>query len=199
MHVADIKVMSDINRVQRESQVRIKSEIARIEQIAADLEKESVQIKREFGAFWTPTHDIEQLTASELDTKIGRFKQQLNGAIKEMKLNLTEPCDKREYYQKWLLNRHKAEERESLDRPLSKAMSRRESSFGGNLRRSNVNRRPSMRTSKLNSRASDRPVAGRTSRMMRPVTSQNSTVGPVSSGNRANNILRLPYNACKII
>ena len=70
MHVADIKIMADINRIQRESQVRIQSEIARIEQIATDLDKASLLLKRQFGAFWSPSHDVEQFTATQLNKKI---------------------------------------------------------------------------------------------------------------------------------
>ena len=40
-HVMDIQLMSEIVRIQRESAVRIKSEIARIEQMATDLDTAS--------------------------------------------------------------------------------------------------------------------------------------------------------------
>ena len=103
----------------------------------------SIRIKREFGAFWIPSHDVDQLTASELSTKMDQFKLKLKAAITEMKFNLAEnSCpEKREFYQKWLLNR-RPEEKESLIRPASKSKlsaarrrestvsSRRESSVG---------------------------------------------------------------------
>ena len=60
---------------------KFKSEIARIEQITSDLNKDSERLKKEFDAFWKPNHEVEQFSATQLREKINFFKGRLDDGI----------------------------------------------------------------------------------------------------------------------
>ena len=129
IHFKDVTVINLILRIGRESHVlvgsgkmclvfaqqmlpnnllwysiRIYSELARMQRMVKDKHSDLVKLEEEFRAYWSPTHSVANLTATQLHNKLDQFKQDLIRIIYSMRCS--KPRSKyisNEFYKKWLL------------------------------------------------------------------------------------------------